>query len=205
MGENTVDDRDDLRALYGEPSDLVKRKGLSRLDVHCRNFIAASPFLVIATSDADGACDASPRGDAPGFVAVLDDTTLLIPDRPGNKRLDTLGNLLDNPQVGLIFFVPGMNETLRVNGRVRIVTDDARLEPLSVKGKQPITGLLVEVEEAFLHCAKALIRSRLWDPDIQIDRKSFPTLGKMIADQIDGVDEDHAQKLVEESYRKRLY
>ena len=205
MAEAYISDRDDLRARYGEPSDLVKRKGLTRLDVHCRNFIAASPFLVIASAGADGACDASPRGDAPGFVAVLDDTTLLVPDRPGNKRLDTLRNLLDNPQVGLIFFVPGMNETLRVNGRARIVTDDARLAPLSVKGKQPITGLVVEVEEAFLHCAKALIRSRLWDPEIQIDRKSFPTLGKMIADQIDGVDETHAQTLIEESIRKRLY
>lgn len=205
MAETKIQSRDDLRAHYGEQSDLVKRKVLTRLDPHCRSFIAASPFLVIATADESGACDASPKGDAPGFVAVLDERTLVIPDRPGNKRVDSLGNLLGNPQVGLIFFVPGMNETLRVNGRAEITTDPALLSPLAVKGKQPVSGILIRVEEAYLHCGKALIRSRLWDPETRIDRKAFPSLGKMVADQVDGIDADEAQAHVEESYRERLY
>ena len=205
MAEAKIRNRDDLRAHYGEQSDLVKRKVLARLDPHCRSFIAASPFLVLATADESGACDASPKGDAPGFVAVPDDRTLVIPDRPGNRRVDSMGNLLGNPRVGLIFFVPGMNETLRVNGSAEITTDPVLLAPLAVKGKQPLSGIVVRVEEAFLHCGKALIRSRLWDPETRIDRKTFPSLGKMVADQIGGLDADEAQAHVEESYRERLY
>ncbi len=205
MPDGKMQSRDDLRAHYGEQSYLAKRKVLPRLDRHCRDFIAASPFLVLATADGTGACDASPKGDAPGFVAVPDERTLVIPDRPGNNRVDSMGNLMGNPQVGLIFFVPGMNETLRVNGRAEITTDPTLLAPLAAQGKQPRSGLVVRVEEAFLHCGKALIRSRLWDPETRIDRKSFPSLGKMIADQIGGVDADEAQARVEESYRERLY
>ncbi len=196
---------EDLRSRYGEPSDLVKRKALQKLDRHCRNFIAASPFLVIASADAVGRVDASPRGDTPGFVAVLDEQTLALPDRPGNKRLDTLRNLLANPRVGLIFFLPGMNETLRVNGRAEISTEPALLARFEVGGKAPPSAMLITVEEAFLHCAKALIRSDLWNPERRIDRKTFPTLGQMVADQIDGVDAEAADAAVEESYRKRLY
>ena len=205
MTDSRVEDQDELRDLYGEPSDVVKRKGLTRLDTHCRNFIAHAPFLVIATADADAAADASPRGDGPGFVAVLDDRTLVIPDRPGNRRVDSMSNILENPNVGLIFFVPGMNETLRVNGTAVLTTDPALLEPLAVRGKLPQTGIVVTVEEAFLHCAKALIRSKLWDPAAQIDRKTFPTLGQMIADQVKGVEAGAADELIEESYQKRLY
>ncbi len=194
-----------LRALYGEPGELARRKVLSRLDRHCRAFVAASPFLVIGSADADGRADVSPRGDAPGFVAVLDDRRLLIPDRPGNNRLDTMGNIEANPNVGLIFFVPGVDETLRVNGKARITTDAALLEPLAVHGRAPKAGILVEVEQAFLHCAKALIRSKLWDPETRIERRSFPSLGRMIADQIAGVDADQAEARVQESYRERLY
>lgn len=200
-----ITETDTLRDLYGEPSDLVQRKELPKLDKHCRHFISLSPFLVLATAGADGSADASPRGDAPGFVAVLDDRTLLIPDRRGNKRIDSLRNVVANPQAGLIFFVPGVNETLRVNGRAEITTDQALLEPLAVQGKVPESGLLLHVEEAYLHCAKALIRSKLWDPESQIDRKTLPSLGRMIADQIEGVDADEADDYVEESYRNRLY
>jgi len=194
-----------LRAAYGEPSDLVRRKALDRLDRHCRALIEASPFLVIGTADAQGRQDVSPRGDPPGFVAVLDEHRLLIPDRPGNKRLDSLANVLENPRVGLLFMIPGMNETLRVNGRGSIVTDPALLEPLAVQGKAPSSALLVEVEEAFLHCAKAFLRSKLWDPDAQVDRKRFPSLGRMIADQIADVDAEAADERIEEAYRERLY
>lgn len=194
-----------LRDHYGAPSDLAARKALTRLDPHCRHFIAASPFLVLSSADRSGHCDASPRGDAPGFVAVLDDTTLVIPDRPGNKRVDSLSNILENPRVGLLFFVPGMNETLRVNGRAAITRDADLLAPLAVNGKPPVAGIVVSVETAFLHCAKALMRSHLWDPARRIDRKSFPSLGRMLADQIGGLDGDEAQDWIEEGYRKRLY
>jgi PPOX class probable FMN-dependent enzyme len=195
----------DLRALYGEPGELAKRKVIDRLDPHCRAFIAASPFLVIGSADHGGRMDVSPRGDAPGFVAVLDERRLLIPDRIGNNRLDTMGNIQANPSVGLIFFVPGMNETLRVNGRATITADAALLEPLAVQGRAPKTGILVAVEEAFLHCAKALMRSKLWDPVTRIERRTFPSLGRMIADQIGGVDVAEADARVEESYRTRMY
>ena len=202
---NTVTDSEHLRTLYGEPSELAMRKTLTQLDEHCRNFIAASPFLVIGSSRSNGAADVSPRGDAPGFVAVLDDKTLLLPDRAGNRRVDTLSNVVDNPNVGLIFFVPGMNETLRINGVAEITTDAALLEPLVVKGKAPVSGLLIHVQEAFLHCAKALIRSRLWDSSRHIERKSFPSLGRMLADQIAGLDAAAADDTIQESYTKRLY
>ncbi|MEZ5592883.1 MAG: pyridoxamine 5'-phosphate oxidase family protein [Gammaproteobacteria bacterium] len=195
----------ELRAHYGEPSELVQRKVLPKLDIHCRNLIEASPFLVIATADETGRTDASPRGDSPGFVAVLDEHTLLLPDRPGNRRLDTHRNILANPHVGLIFFIPGMNETLRVNGRAELITDKERLASLAVRGKLPLAGLLIHIEEAFLHCAKALIRSDLWNSEKHIPRSTFPSMGKMIADQISGIDAEEAERVVQESIEKRLY
>jgi uncharacterized protein len=205
MDGDTVGNKAELRAQYGAPSDRAVRKQLAKLDAHCRDFIALSPFLVIATSGADGLADASPRGDAPGFVAVLDDKTLLIPDRPGNNRIDSLGNILDNPGVGLIFFVPGINETLRVNGHARITNDAALLAPLAVQGKPPRSGLLVEIKEAYLHCGKALIRSKLWDPASRIERNRYPSLGKIIADQTGGTDIAASERSIEEAYRDRLY
>lgn len=201
----SIDDLDSLRAFYGQPGEPAIKKQLPQLDQHCRNFIALSPFLVIASAAAGGAVDASPRGDAPGFVAVLDDQTLLIPDRTGNNRVDTLSNVVTNPNIGLLFFVPGMNETLRVNGRARLITDAALLEPLSAGGKPPRAGLLVTVDEAFLQCAKALIRSDLWNADKQIERQTFPSLGKIIADQIGGIDPEATDRRIEEGNRTRLY
>ena len=160
-----IENAERLREIYGAPSERAVKKQLRRLDRHCRAFIARSPFLVVASADASGRCDASPKGDAPGFVAVLDDATLLIPDRLGNNRVDTLGNLLARPGIGLIFFVPGINETLRVNGRARVATEPALLEPVAVNGKVPKSGILVSVDEVYFHCGKALIRSDLWNPD----------------------------------------
>ena len=193
-----------VRDLYEAPSDLVRKKVLSRLDGHCQNFIRLSPFLVIASSDESGAA-ATPRGDAPGFVVIRDDRHLLIPDRRGNNRIDTLQNVERNPQVGLLFIVPGVNETLRVNGTGAIITDRTALEPMTAHGKVPTSALLVEVHEAFFHCGKAMIRSRLWHPETQIERSSFPSLGRIVADQIAGVDADAAEKNLEEAYRTRLY
>lgn len=204
MSYRTIDAAE-LRALYGQPNVRAANKVLPRLDEHCRAFIGLSPFCVLGTAAADGSADCSPKGDAPGFVQVLDDETLLIPDRLGNNRVDSMSNIVENPNVSLIFLVPGMNETLRVNGKATITTDDSLLEPLSINGKQPRTGLVIKVDEAFLHCAKALMRSKLWDPERHIDRKSFPSLGRILADQTGAQSPEVAEAAVEEAYRTKLY
>jgi len=202
---NDITDPALLREHFGPVSPLAEKKVLTKLDAHCRAFIGLSPFAVLATCNAQGRMDASPRGDAPGFVAVLDDNTLLLPDRPGNRLIDSYSNVLSNPGVGLIFFVPGINETVRVNGRARVVTDEDLLERVEAQGKVPKTGLLITVEEAFFHCAKALIRSHLWDPATRVERKSFPSLGRVIADQIAGVEAATADAAIDQSYRDKLY
>jgi len=194
-----------LRAHYGPVSPLAARKVLAALDGHCRAFIALSPFLVLASGDGKGSTDASPRGDAPGFVRVLDDSTLLLPDRPGNRRLDSFANVLAQPAVGLLFLVPGINETLRVNGDARVVTDPDLLGEVVAQGRVPIGGLLIRVREAFFHCGKALIRSQLWDTSRQVEREAFPTLGRILADQTRGVDATAADAAIEAAYRTGLY
>jgi hypothetical protein len=200
-----IDTTEALRARYGTPKEAAELKRLDRLDRHCRALIAASPFVVLGTSDADGNQDVSPRGDPPGFVKVLDARTLLLPDRPGNKLLDSLLNVVATRKVGLLFMIPGMNETLRINGTAEIVTDPDLLSACAVDGKVPPSGLRIAVHEAFLHCAKAFLRSRLWDPAHNVDRSSFPTLGRMLADQIQGLDGDETDEGIEQAYRERLY
>ncbi|PTM41966.1 pyridoxamine 5'-phosphate oxidase family protein [Bosea sp. 124] len=200
-----IADPAELRAHIGTLHPLAERKVLDRLDGFCRDFIALSPFLVLASADGAGRADASPRGDAPGFVEVLDDRTLLIPDRRGNNRVDSYGNVLAAPGVGLIFMVPGIAETLRVNGRARLTRDPALLEPATVQERTPTLGLLVEVEEAFFHCGKALIRSKLWDPSSQVERSSFPSLGRIVAEQTKAIGVAEAEAGLEEGYRTRLY
>jgi len=202
---DTIEQVEQLRESYGSPGERALKKQLSRLDKHCRDFIARSPFLVIASADPSGRCDASPKGDAPGFVQVIDDTTLLIPDRLGNNRIDTLANLVARPGIGLIFFVPGINETLRVNGKSLITTDPALLEPLAVNGKVPRSAILVTAEEIYFHCGKALIRSDLWNPDKQVRRSDFPSLGRILADQIGGISVEESERYSAESYKTRLY
>jgi hypothetical protein len=201
---DTIEKLEQIRDLYGPPQERTLKKQLTHLDKHARAFIALSPFLVVASADPSGRCDASPKGDAPGFVRVIDDTTLLIPDRLGNNRVDTIGNLLAAPGIGLIFFVPGVNETLRVNGRARVTTDPALLEPLAVNGKVPRSGILVTAEEVYFHCGKALIRSDFWNPEKHVARGQWPSLGRIIAEQI-GTDPEEGERLTAESYRTRLY
>ncbi len=200
-----IDEPAELRAHIGPVNPIAEVKVLTRLDHFCRDFIALSPFLVVASSDGKGGADASPRGDAPGFVRVLDDTTLLIPDRRGNNRVDTFGNILAAPGIGLIFMVPGINETLRVNGRASVTRDPALLEASTVQERTPVTGLLVAVDEAFFHCGKALIRSRLWDAASQVERHSFPSLGRIVAEQTKAIGVAEAEANLEEAYRSRLY
>ena len=199
-----IEDIAEIREIYGEPMERTVKKQLPKLEKHSRAFIALSPFLVIASSDPSGRCDASPKGDAPGFVKVIDNQTLLIPDRLGNNRVDTIGNLLARPGVGLIFFVPGVNETLRVNGKASITTDPALLEPLAVNGKVPRSGILITAEEVYFHCGKALIRSDLWNSEKQLPKGQWPPLGRIIAEQI-GTDPVEGERLTAESYRTRLY
>ncbi len=197
---------EDLRTVYRPPAPRAGLKVLDHLDRHCRRFIALSPFYVISSARSDGRADASPRGDPPGSLAhVLDDRTLLLPDRPGNRQVDTLMNLVERPYVGLLFFVPGFTETLRINGRAEISTDPELLKPLAIKGKLPISVLKVTVEEAFLHCAKALIRSRIWDPAAQVERSCFPTYGQVLADQIAGADAREIDAGEEASARDDLF
>lgn len=174
-----------LRARFAAPGRLATLKQLDRLDHNCRRFIELSPFCCLATSRPGGLADNSPRGDAPGFVQVLGERTLLIPDRPGNNRLDSMANIVHNPNVGLLFLIPGVSETLRVNGRARLITRPDLLARFEVRGRAPTVAILVEVVEAFLHCSKALIRSRLWQDDAKVDRAALPSLGRMIADVVE--------------------
>ncbi|MCC8939983.1 hypothetical protein CI1B_04030 [Bradyrhizobium ivorense] len=204
-GRPPVRSQDDLRTHFGQVSPLAEKKVLHHLDKFCRDFIALSPFLVIASSDGKGHADASPRGDAPGFVAVIDDKTLLIPDRRGNNRVDTFANILASPGIGLIFMVPGINETLRVNGRAEISQEADLLTPLTVQNVTPVIGLKVHVDEIYFHCGKALMRSKLWNPASQVERSSFPTLGRIIAEQTAAIEVEVAEKAMEEAYRTRLY
>ena len=195
-----------LRAIMGTPSEVVKNKTISIIDKHCRKFIEQSPFLTIASSDANGNVDVSPKGDPAGFVKIINEKTLAIPERLGNKRADTFLNILANPKVGLLFFIPGIKETLRVNGSAQIVTDLSIREQLAVKNKLPQFALIIHVEEAFMHCSKCMIRSKLWtaiDPDI---RQKVPSLAEIIIDhaQLDAPLEQ-VKIYLEDSAKNSLY
>ena len=206
MTEHVIETAEQLRSSYGEPSERAARKSLDHLDRHCRRFIALSPFVVLASAGADGRVDCSPRGDPAGFVAVLDDRTVLLPDRLGNNRVDSLRNVLESPYVGLLFLIPGVNETLRLNGRASLTTDPTLLEPLSVKGRAPRSGLVIEVEEVFLQCTKALVRSRLWADESRVDRKAvLPSFGQMLADHVGLPDGEAVEREVQARIRKTMY
>jgi PPOX class probable FMN-dependent enzyme len=197
--ERPVTSERELRELYGQPGARAVAKEQPRLTADCRDFIAHSPFLVMGTAGADGRCDVSPKGDAPGFVQVLDDHHLVIPDRLGNNRLDGLRNIVENDHVGLIFLIPGREDTLRVNGRARIVRDEALLERLAVNGKRPVTALMVEVEQTFMHCARAFKRAGLWEPERWPDTSGVRSMQRMIWDLLP---EKPAGKTVEQYERE---
>jgi len=203
---------DELRGNYGEPMDIALMKQLGKLDEHCKDFISRSPFLCIGTSAADGKADVSPRGDPPGFVQVLDDNTIFIPDRPGNNRLDTMSNIVANPDVGLLFLIPGFEDTLRVNGKATLVKDEKILERCAVNRKVPTMGIMVEINEAYLHCAKAVRRSKIWKAESQQDRKEMPTLAQMILEQVATPEKQptkeeikEGDEFIEDNYKTGLY
>lgn len=197
---------DQLRALYAAPAERAVRKELDRLDVHCQRFVALSPLCVIASGGDAGRSllDASPRGGPPGFVHVADDRHLLLPDAGGNNRLDTLTNLLHDPRVALLFFVPGVDETLRVNGTARLRDEAAYLERFTGERQLPKLVIEVQVREAYLHCAKALMRSRLWHADAQVQRSVLPTLNQMIHDQIGSAAPPEAQADMVARYAQQI-
>ncbi|HEX9969834.1 MAG TPA: pyridoxamine 5'-phosphate oxidase family protein [Acidimicrobiales bacterium] len=206
MDGTTVDTVDGLREIYRRPSPLAHTKQLDHLDEHCRTFIAHSPFVVVGTADGDGNCDVSPKGGPPGFVAVLDERTLAMPDMYGNNRLDSLQNLVANPGIGMLFLIPGVDETLRVNGRASITTAPATLAQATVAGRVPKAALQVEVQEAYIHCAKALRRGSVWQPEEWPDTSDMPSVACMLRDhtRIEASAEDVGAYL-EDSYRKTLW
>jgi PPOX class probable FMN-dependent enzyme len=186
MGTTTthIDTHEALRELIGEAKPRTRQKIIDHVDEHARTLIAHSPFVLLATSAPDGSCDVSPRGDPTGSVLVLDDRTLVLADRPGNKLADSFRNIIDNPHAGLLFLVPGMNETLRVNGRAKLLSDAPFFDSLVVQGKRPKLAMVIEVEELYMHCAKAFLRSSLWDPSTWPERSTLPTLGTILRDQL---------------------
>jgi PPOX class probable FMN-dependent enzyme len=208
MFKRIVMSRDELREIFKIPSERAVLKERRAMDEHDRAFIAASPFLLLATANAAGQCDVSPKGDAPGFVLVLDDRHLVIPDRPGNNRLDGMSNIVENPHVGMIFLVPGREETLRVNGRASIIRDEEILDRAAVMGKRPPVGIGVEVEECYLHCAKAFRRSKLWEPEQWPDRKALPSMARVLWDQLPvkpAATPEEYERASEEGLKRSLY
>lgn len=205
-----IDNETSLRSLFGETHPLAVKKCLPRLDSHCQQFVSLSPFLCLSTQHADGTADVSPRGDPPGFVQILDANTIAIPDRPGNNRLDSLSNIISNPSVGILFLVPGFEDTLRVNGQAYLDRAPALLSTMLIKGRTPTLAIVVDVKEAFLHCAKALRRSRLWRSDSVQDRGKMPSLAAMVTEQttgspVDALDLPLLEEDLEKEYKETMY
>lgn len=205
--QDVIATEDALRELMGFASQGSLDKEIDFIDPHSQSFIAHSPFVLIATSDADGRIDVSPKGDPAGFVKVLNEKTLVIPDRPGNRRLDGFDNILSNPHIGLIFLVPGRDETLRINGKAMLVKDQGVLESMTWRGKVPTIATAVEVEELFFHCGKAFIRSKLWKPEEWIDPSGIASFARILIDQTKMTDttEEQLNCFMEEAYEKNLY
>ncbi|WP_028885199.1 pyridoxamine 5'-phosphate oxidase family protein [Teredinibacter turnerae] len=198
--------RAELRGAFDVTHEVAKRKVLRFLDGHTRNFIEKCPFLLIGSQDASGNGDVSPKGDFPGFVKILDEKTLAIPDRPGNNRLDTWENIIENPGVGLIFMIPGMNETLRINGQARLTLDKTLCSQMQVNNRPAKAVLIVKILEVYMHCAKAFIRSKLWSPDTWAPRADMPTLGQILKDHADlSETASEFDEILDEAYRNSLW
>jgi len=204
----SIDDFNALRAELGPPSKVVSNKVIHSLDSYSIAFISKSPFIIISTSDDLGCCDASPRGDHPGFVYVIDEKHLFIPERPGNRKMDSIQNIIHNPHIGIIFIIPGMEETFRVNGKACISRDEALLNKTAVNGKLPLMGIGVEIEEGYMHCAKAFKRANLWNAEKWLPESDLPSAAKMIAAHVSDkmiVTEDQIKIALEDTYKNRLY
>jgi len=205
---STVSSEERLREIIGTPGDLIVAKVSDRLNDLTRQFVERSPFVCVATSRPDGGLDISPRGDPAGFVRILDDRRLLIPERPGNRLADTLTNLLADPRIGLLFLIPGVGDTFRVNGHAAVVDDPVLLAESAVEGRVPKLGVLVTVEEAFTHCPKALIRSDLWNPERHVDRKELPSSGailRSVSDESLDVEKYERERTARYARREGLY
>ncbi|MGL5011906.1 MAG: pyridoxamine 5'-phosphate oxidase family protein [Paracoccaceae bacterium] len=208
--EFLIKDEADLRQFFPPTHAIAVQKCLDHLDQHALSFVARSPFLCIGTQSPDGSADVSPRGDPSGFVKILDEKTLLIPDRPGNNRLDTLTNILSNPIVGLLFMIPGFDETMRINGKARLTRDPDLLATMAVNDRTPTIAIVVAIEEVFIHCAKAFRRAKLWDPSQHQDRASMPSLLQIIFDQTSAPTKapEEMQKIdadLEAEYQRTMY
>ncbi|MGV4967095.1 pyridoxamine 5'-phosphate oxidase family protein [Priestia aryabhattai] len=199
-----VKTKEELRRIVGAPNKLAHQKIIPYLDRHCREFIKHSPFVIIATADYKGICDSSPRGDHPGFVQVADEKKLLIPERRGNQKVDSLENILSNPQIGLLFLIPGIEETLRINGKACIVKDKTLLETMAVHNKAPLLAIGVEVQECFLHCSKAFKRSKLWNPESWERVETLPSAAKIVAEHA-GFSNLESRNNPKESKTQHLY
>ena len=203
---NFITTREELRTAFESTHDVAIQKELRLIDTHSRRFIERSPFVFIGSQDGSGNADVSPKGDQPGFVRVLDDRTLAIPDRPGNNRLDTWENLVENPAVGLLFMIPGMNETLRINGEARLTLDADLCAQMHVNNRPALAVCVIKVREVYMHCAKAFIRSRLWLPDTWPARTEMPTLGVMLKDQARlSASAAEFDDVLDEAYRTTLW
>lgn len=200
---------EELQELYGTPMELVIKKQKTKLDKYSKQFLELSPFSVLATSSSKGNLDCSPRGDYPGFIRVLDDNTIALPDRPGNNRLDSLYNIVENPNIGLLILIPGFAECLRINGTAKIVTNASLLAQFEHQGKLPKSVLVISIQEIYFHCAKAITRSKLWDSDSQVERDIMPSLGKILMQQIDPskseVEVKKVEELIEDRVKTTLY
>lgn len=186
---DVISTRDQLRVITGHPSRTVREKVMSKLSSHCKKFIERSPFLLIGSSDENGNGDVSPKGDPPGFVKIIDDTTLAIPDRPGNRLADTFENILANPNIGLLLLIPGKSETLRVNGTATIVHDESLRQSMAIRGRVPALALVVHVKEVFFHCSRSMVRASLWQPEHWPNTDDLPSMAQIIVDQSRGTED----------------
>ncbi|NDI34096.1 MSMEG_1061 family FMN-dependent PPOX-type flavoprotein [Chengkuizengella sediminis] len=205
--KEVVTTEEEIREMLGYPSERAIKKVISKLDSHCRHYLSLSPFALLSSSNANGICDVSPRGDAPGFVHIIDDKHIIIPERQGNKRIDSITNILSNPHVGLIFLIPGLKETLRINGKACVIKDQEILQQMAVNERVPLLGIGIQIEECFVQCAKALIRSQLWDQDTWADKESLPSIPHMMAAHVNdsNLTSKKMEESLQESYTKRLY